>query len=291
MFQETLAQTKSKKSLIDKIKKSNNFKENLNERNDFYKLYTAEDYKNGGWDPVKANAYNKEMFSFSTEDGDNMTYTQGQFAILLSKQRSKYPNKDVNMKSIINQLYDREVERVAIEFKDKRLPKTNEEFRLLMQEYRDGILLFDLTDEKVWSKAVRDSAGLQAFYERNKQNYMWSKRAKATLYKCSNQEVADKVMKLVKKKKKKGYTNKQILEMVNTDSQLSLQIEEDKYSKDDNKAVDQTSWESGTITSVKTENGVTIVQIEGVIEPQPKGLDEIRGLITSDYQPILKKNG
>ena len=41
------------------------------------------------------------------------------------------------------------------------------DFRFLMNEYHDGILLFDLTDKMVWTKAVQDSIGLSKFYDKN----------------------------------------------------------------------------------------------------------------------------
>ncbi|MDF1673588.1 MAG: peptidylprolyl isomerase, partial [Vicingaceae bacterium] len=163
---------KSQESLMAKIKKENNFKENLKERNDFYKLISSDEFKKGEWTAEKAKKYNKVMFGLYAPDGEKKEYTQTDFALVLEKQRVKDASKDVNIKAVINRLYQKEVDKTALNFKDNRLSKTNKEFRLLMQEYRDGILLFDLTDEKVWSKAVKDSAGLESFYQTNKTNYM-----------------------------------------------------------------------------------------------------------------------
>ena len=189
----------------------------------------------------------------------------------------------------INRIYNALIEKTAIEFKDSRLAKTSNDFRLLMLEYRDGILLFDLTDEKVWSKAVKDSAGLDSYYETNKNKYMWDKRVDATLYVCNDEAVAKTVGKLIKKKAKKGYTNEQILKMVNVDSQLALNIEENKYAKNDNEDVDKATWQNGVSTTVKNDKNITIVEVKKVLEPEPKKINEIKGLITSDYQNYLEK--
>ena len=70
-----------------------------------------------------------------------------------------------------------------------------------MKEYMDGILLFELTDQKVWSKAVKDTVGSKDFYERNKNNYMWQERADASVYTCNDDKVAKQVRELMKKKK------------------------------------------------------------------------------------------
>lgn len=279
---------KSKKSLLQKIKAENSFKENLKERNDFYKLITPANMKEGNWDIEKAKKLDAVMFGFYAADGDKKEFTQQDFAKRLAKFKIKDATKDVNVKSEINKIYKRQVYSNAINFKDSRLSKTNNEFKLLIQEYRDGILLFDLTDEKVWSKAVKDSAGLENFYQENKNNYMWDKRADATLYVCKDANVAKSVSKILKKKEKKGYTNDDILRMINVDSQLDLNIEEGKFVKGENYSVDKAVWKNATTTNVESDKGTTIVVVNKVLEPQPKSLEEIRGLITSDYQNHLE---
>lgn len=279
---------KSKASLMAKIKAENNFKENIKERNDFYKLITADQFKKGEWTADKAKKYNKVMFGFYAPDGEKKEYTQTDFAMFLEKQRVKDQNKSINIKAVINRIYAKEVDKAALKFKDDRLPKTNKEFALLMQEYRDGILLFDLTDEKVWSKAVKDSAGLENFYQANKTNYMWDKRVDATIYTCSDEAVAKKLEKILKKKAKKGYTNGQIMEMLNQESQLALQIEEGKFSKNDNENVDKAIWEDNKQSKITTDKSVVFVVVNKVLAPEPKALTDIKGLITSDYQNHLE---
>ncbi len=280
---------KSKISLLSKIKVENGFNETIAERNDFYKLISNEEVTNASWDIKKSAKYNKVMFSLSASDGEVRTYTQQDFAKALVQLKKPNTKKEINARVEIDKLYTKEQDRFILNFKDSRLSKTNKEFKLLMQEYRDGILLFDLTDEKVWSKAVKDSAGLDAFYEANKTNYMWDKRADATLYKCSDDAIASKVTKILKKKAKKGYTNDQILEMVNVDSQLALNIEEGKFSKGDNEKVDKATWEKGAKTSVKVDASTVIVVVNELLNPEPKALTDIKGLITSDYQNHLEK--
>ncbi|MDF1672311.1 MAG: hypothetical protein P1U41_02335, partial [Vicingaceae bacterium] len=135
----------------------------------------------------------------------------------------------------------------------------------------------------------KDSAGLESFYQTNKTNYMWGKRVDATIYTCSDAVVAKKLEKVLKKKAKKGYTNGQILEMLNEDSQLALQIEEGKFSKNDNENIDKATWEEGVKSKIESENGVVIVYVNKVLAPEPKGLEDIKGLITSDYQNYLEQ--
>jgi len=88
----------------------------------------------------------------------------------------------------LQQSYKEFVDESVINFEDANLESKYPEFRNLLKEYRDGILLFDLTDQKVWSKAVKDTSGLKAFYEKNKNNYLWDERAEVTTYKCANEK-------------------------------------------------------------------------------------------------------
>jgi peptidyl-prolyl cis-trans isomerase SurA len=153
-----------------------------------------------------------------------------------------------------------------------------------MQEYRDGILLFDLMDKKVWSKAVKDTTGLRSYYETNKTKYMWPERADATVYSCKDEATAKKVQKLLKK----GKDEKAILEELNKDSQLNVQVEHKTYNRGDNAMVDS-NWKKGTSPNQMKDGRVQFVVVHNIIAPTAKTLQEARGVITSDYQNQLEK--
>ena len=72
---------------------------------------------------------------------------------------------------LVNDMYKEFVNDSCLAYEESKLAGKYPEFKALLQEYRDGILLFDLTDQKVWSKAVKDTAGLKAFYEKNKNTF------------------------------------------------------------------------------------------------------------------------
>ncbi|MGZ4038765.1 MAG: peptidylprolyl isomerase, partial [Bacteroidia bacterium] len=153
--------------------------------------------------------------------------------------------------------------------------------------YRDGILLFDLTDQKVWSKAVKDTAGLRAFYEKNKNNYLWGERAEVTNYKCADEKLAGEVRKLLAK----GKTEKEITETLNKTSQLNVSVENITYLKGENKTVDE-NWKKGVVKdNVKNEkeNKVVVVVVNNVLQKSPKTLNEAKGLVTADFQTNLEK--
>jgi len=91
----------------------------------------------------------------------------------------------------------------CISYEESILDTKYEDFRNVMQEYNDGILLFDLTDKKVWSKAVSDTIGLEKFYENNKNNYKWKDRVVYKTYTCLNEKPKPKLLKCLTKEKPK----------------------------------------------------------------------------------------
>jgi peptidyl-prolyl cis-trans isomerase SurA len=170
-------------------------------------------------------------------------------------------------------------------YEDSKLEDKHTAFRLLMNEYREGILLFELTDQKVWSKAVKDSVGLQKFFDENQKKFMWTKRRDAIIYTCANDEMAKQVRKLIEA----GKTNSEIVEQVNKDSQLNLQIEEGVFSEEDKDVLANTTWSTGLSQNIPYNGQVVIVNVKAIVPETPKKLSETRGMVTSEYQNYLEQ--
>lgn len=272
---------KSKESLIAKIKKENNFKENLKARDEFNTLIDSS-YFEGTWSKDKASKLNKELFSIADKK-----YTQLDFANYLENHQTKRPKIDAGV--LVKTTYEQFVNDNCIAYQETILDKKFPDFKALMQEYRDGILLFDLTDKKVWGKAVKDTAGIEVFYQKNKNNYMWEERVEATIYTCANTAIADQTRKLIKKQEKSNISNDSLMNIVNKDSQLNLKIENGKFLKNENDMVDKVKWQVGISENMTKNNQVIFVKINKVLPPDVKKLSEARGLVTSDYQNYLEK--
>jgi peptidyl-prolyl cis-trans isomerase SurA len=265
-----------RESLIAKLKTEYKFKENTKLRDEFYKVLDSS-YFEGKWDGAKAKALNKVMFNLNDKN-----FNQTDFTAYLTNHQSKRPAGDFVM--TVNNMYKQFVDESVINYEEARLDTKYPEFKALMTEYRDGILLFQLTDEKVWSKAVKDTTGSKEFYEKNKTNYMWEERADATVYSCSDDKVAKKVHDMLKKKK----TDKEIIDAINKDSQLNLSVDSKIFNKGENEYVDK-NWKEGTSDDIKSDKKVIIVVTNKIIKPQPKEYADARGMVTADYQSYLEK--
>jgi len=86
-------------------------------------------------------------------------------------------------------LYDNFVNKSLLDYERANLENKHVDYRMLVREYHDGILLFQLMDEKVWSKAVEDSVGLKAYFEANKEKYKWGERADAIVISAANKDL------------------------------------------------------------------------------------------------------
>jgi len=284
---------KSKDSMLAKIKKEYGFSETPKLTDEFVPLVDTTFFE-GKWKASAAKSLNKNLCKIGSKQ-----LTQSDFASYLESHQSKRTKTEV--KTVISDMYKQFVNENLLAYEETKLSDKYAEYRSLLQEYRDGILLFDLTDKKVWSKAVKDTSGLKTFYDANKGKYMWDERIQATVYNCKNDSVANAAREMLnpppapKKKKKdkdaqdKPLTETDMLNKINQNSQLNLRIEHGKFSKGESEAVDKAGKTPGMTQNMSIGKQTIFVNVEKVLAPEPKTLAEAKGLITADYQNVLEK--
>ena len=272
----------SKKAMVERIKKKNNFSENRENLYPFYSVVDSTIFIHK-WDASKAAGLNDLLFTV----GDKQITQQDFAAFLADRQASTRKNLEV----LVDNLYDIFVEEQVLQYEEDKLPEKYPEFKYLVQEYHDGILLFDLTDQMVWSKAVEDSVGLEAFYAENKSNYMWEKRLDATLITCRDNEVAEFARNLLGKKKRKRPAPEEVQSLAFTEFNDStcLSFETKKYEREDHPLVEKMDWDKPLSDNMEEDGKVIFLAKHKVLKPEPKKLDDCRGIVTADYQNYLEK--
>lgn len=233
----------------------------------------------GTWDPGAAIGMTKFLFEI-----DNNGYTQEDFSVYLAKNQ-KGISDNVSVENAVHSTYKKFVDEQIMAYEDSRLEEKYHEFGMLMKEYRDGILLFELTDKMVWSKAIQDTTGLEQYYEANKNHYMWGPRVDATVYSVTSPKQVKTVRKLVSK----GISNNDILDRINDDSLMILSIISDKFQAGDHEVIDSVEWFTGISENVVINGVTSFAVIHHVLDPEPKLLSETRGIITADYQNFLEQ--
>ncbi len=231
------------------------------------------------WKPELAAGLNKNLFTIGTK-----TFTQADLAKQLAATQKRAQKRDVA--AFVNQQYITYIDEAVNQYADSQLEVENPDFKALIGEYHDGILLFDLTDKKVWSKAVKDTLGLDQYYEQNKNNYMWETRLDASVLTIKDLSIVKSLNKMLKK----GPTDEQILAKFNHDSIQKVTIEHKKFAKGDNALIDGMAWNPGISKLIaQGDTANFIVVAHKVVAPEPKLLSEIRGTITAEYQNYLEK--
>lgn len=232
-----------------------------------------------GWtyDRAKAAKLTKPVFTIT-----GRSYSQRDFLDHLESRQKREPA--MPFATYLDQRFKEYVEEEILRHEDAQLETKYPEFRLLMKEYRDGILLFELTDQMVWSRAVKDTAGLEAFHQAHERDHMWDTRYEADLYTCANADVAKKVRAL----HKKGRRGDAMLAEVNRSSALDLDVQSGLFTADEKPYLKGLS-KPGLSNNIDLDGRVLVVDLKRIVPPQPKSLSEARGSVTAAYQDELEK--
>lgn len=191
--------------------------------------------------------------------------------------------------STLRSLYRNYSDKVLMDYQENKLVDENEEYKNLITEYRDGIMLFELTDRMVWSKASSDTTGLDKFYNENKSKYVWQSSVTADIYKAVDEASAKKVVKELNNPSNK--TVEEVVKAANGDgAQNKVFYESGKFEKTRFPA--NVKLEAGKYAPYyKNEDGsYSIVNVKEVFNtPTQKTLSEARGYVISEYQEYLEK--
>ena len=206
----------------------------------------------------------------------------------------KIRNADAGANTVIDEQLTSWSDKLLLDYEDARLEAKHDEFRLLMEEYHDGILLFELTDEKVWSKAVKDTAGLEAYHAAHVGDFMWDTRAEVNIFTCAD----EKAVKAARKAVKKGNDLVAFQRDYNAENGNSITLTSGRFSEGDNTWGDRVLADAaaGALSEkapafATYEGGgdeTVLVHVGAVRSPEPKTLAEARGQVIAAYQDHLE---
>ena len=263
--------------VIAKIRKEYGVTENPDALKAFYGVVTDSIFF-GKWRASQAENLTGTLFKVG-----NLTVRQKDFADYLATSQRKQDKQSIE--GYVDKMYKEFQDQSLIKWENSQLEQKYPEFKTLMGEYRDGILLFDLTDQKVWSKAVKDTVGLEAFYQKNKNNYKWDTRLDASIYTIKDPGSVQKIRNFVQS----GISDSDLLKEMNNDSSKVVTIETAKFSRKDNSLIDSIAWIPGITSNIDKSGSVVFVNVRKVLKPEIKELNDAKGLITADYQNYLEK--
>jgi peptidyl-prolyl cis-trans isomerase SurA len=268
----------SKASVSARIKRENNFKENAANFKAFVNACDSTIFMDGYVIDEKKFGKNV-LFSLGKNN-----YTANDFANYILRTHDHFePGQSVYM--MVNNIYKRYVDDEALAYEESQLETKYEDFRNLMQEYHDGILLFDLTDKKVWNKAVIDTVGLEKFHEANKTKYMWKERVRILTYSCLDEKTKKAAMKMAAE----GKSSDEIKAKLSKKMTGAVVVTEQKAERGESTNTDKLYDKKGVVDIANENNQYKFNYVVGIVAPEPKTLREAKGLVTSDYQNYLEK--
>ena len=270
----------SKDALVDRIQAEYGFTENKNSLKAL-QIKIAKDISGNNWDRTKLGDLQPAMFTLGKDK-----YSMNQFVDYILKSRAAFKNPKMEAAEIIEQLYHGYVTQVSMDYEEARLADKHSDFKALYKEYRDGMLLFDLTDKKVWSKAVKDSTGLVAHYASNKNKFKKPRQLEGTIVNISNPKLAKKVHgSLVN-----GLTLEDVMKLYNTDDQEIVTLSKGNHNRDDRPWLSKVNWTKGVSKLVKQKDkSKSLIVIDQIVEAYTPELIEVRGFVVADYQDKLEK--
>ncbi len=272
---------KNKQALIQRLKKENNYTLHHDVLDEVYQMADSTLQK-GKWsynESVDLDV-NNTLISFNEKSIPTKQFLD----YIEEKQRPNSADPTIYMKSLFKGFEEQEV----IAYEENHLEDKYYDYKMLVKEYREGIMLFQLMEEEVWQKAVDDSVGLQTYYAKNQDEYKWDKRLRAFIYSVDEKEILTEIQALIGNNDSLAFSKKDLEAKYNQRTALTLQVESGIFEITEKSVLEKIQPTVG-IHKVELEDRFVLVYVQEVLAPESKPFDQVRGLVISDYQNQLEK--
>ncbi|PRP68247.1 peptidylprolyl isomerase [Nonlabens agnitus] len=235
----------------------------------------------GSWNMEIGTGASASLFEIEDKE-----YSQNDFYQFVQEKQVKDYRKFGSLEEKLKMYFKDFVNQSVIDYYDDHLERDNEDFAFIYGEYKEGLLLFELMEKKIWEAAKVDSLGQQAYYEKNKEKYQWKRRLDIDLTQNTTEEAAVKVKQLLENGTALDQIKEQINEKGNTKVMVSSGVVEEGYSR-----LPQNFEVKEGVSRVydKEDSGFyKVVNVKEVLEPTAKTFEEARGAVINDYQQQLE---
>ncbi|WP_130736880.1 peptidylprolyl isomerase [Flavobacterium sp. J27] len=240
------------------------------------------DYYNQSWNaPENLSGFDA---SVAVINSDEKLVAKDFINYLVTQQ--KVAAKTRPIAKLVEEIFQKYLDEKVIAYYDNNLEKEFPEFKYVMDEYRDGLLLFDLMEKEIWVKAKTDTLGLQKFYENHKNNYMWKKRLNVDLLSSTDNKIIKKAQSYLKS----GKTLEYIKEKLNKDDKINVMIKSGVY-EEDYDVLPEFQVEKKGVTGIISKGEYYFTALVNEVKPaEPKAIAECKGKLINDYQQFLENN-
>ena len=193
--------------------------------------------------------------------------------------------KSTNFDEFFKLQYSVFLDQALFDYKKNNLINENKDYAMILKEYEEGLLLFDIMQEKIWNGAKNDSIGLKHFYNSNLSNYKSKASMSATVINSSSKSLLKDVLKDLKR----GISNDTILKKF---KQKDLIISSGNFDLDDKILPQDPKFQKEFTKSkiYKSETGYVCVYVNEFIPSKTLSFDKAKGSVISDFQLFLESD-
>lgn len=237
------------------------------------KLYTQ------AWEMPKEGDYTQTIL---TINNDRKVPANAFLEYVVARQRGELTTKPVMRLS--DMLFEDFTNDQLNQYYNDNLETEFPEFAVVMEEYRDGLLLFELMEKEIWEKAKTDSTGLEQYFGAHRDAYLWKDRIEGDVYSTKNEATAKSARKLLKK----GKSAEDIKKQLNKDGKVDILEKTGTFELESDALPKQDKWKTGVTDILKKGDYYYVINVKKVAPKGPKTLEEARGRAVNDYQQYLE---
>lgn len=201
-----------------------------------------------------------------------------------NQQKSKIKTKPVV--KLVDELFEKFIDEQLTAYYNENLENEFPEFKHVMDEYRDGLLLFDLMDKEIWTRAKTDTTGIFTYFKNNQINYQWKKRFEVDIFSSTDKSIIEKTQQFLNKGKSLDF----IKEKLNKDGKVNVMVKSGLFEEEYDILSYYTNASKGVTSIVSKDNYFFVVNINAVKEAGDKDFTDCKGKVISDYQQFLESN-
>ena len=215
---------------------------------------------------------------------EDKIYTYETFLKFLNQNNRLYEKSKSNYEFIKKQ-YKTFFENNLFEYKKNNLINENEEFANILKEYEDGLLLFDIMQDKIWDVAKNDTLALKLFYDNNVSKFKSKEKIVGTIISSKDKKHLKKVIKLLEK----SIINKEISNQLNYKSQVII-LSTGEFEITDPLLPQNKNFKKGISKIIEFENNYVVLKVQDIIPAKTLPFEKIKGSVISKYQSFLETN-
>ena len=215
---------------------------------------------------------------------EDKIYTYETFLKFLNQNNRLYEKSKSNYEFIKKQ-YKTFFENNLFEYKKNNLINENEEFANILKEYEDGLLLFDIMQDKIWDVAKNDTLALKLFYDNNVSKFKSKEKIVGTIISSKDKKHLKKVIKLWEK----SIINQEISNQLNYKSQVII-LSTGEFEITDPLLPQNKNFKKGISKIIEFENNYVVLKVQDIIPAKTLPFEKIKGSVISKYQSFLETN-